>query len=155
VIFRGDDFGLSLEVNEAIEQAHTNRVLSTTSPMAGAQAATDAAARARRLPRLRAGVHVVVARGQAVLPNHEIPALTDADSRFPGNLVGRGVEYFFPQHPPSVRVEIYAQCEAFRKTGLTLGRVNAHNHIAFAFYRVGLDSEYRFGVRFTRHARTL
>src|SRR5215212_9516266 len=92
--------------------------------------------------------------GQAVPPNHEIPALTDADGRFSGNLVGRGVEYFFPSARRQLRVEIYAQFEAFRKTGLALDRVNAHNHIAFALYRVGLDSEHRFGVRFTRHART-
>jgi chitin disaccharide deacetylase len=82
VIFRGDDFGLSLEVNEAVEQAHTNGVLSTASLMVGAPAAADAVQRARRLPRLRVGLHVVVARGQAVLLNHEIPALTEADGRF-------------------------------------------------------------------------
>ena len=59
LIVTGDDFGLSLPVNEAIERAHTNGVLTSASLMVGAPGAADAIARARRLPSLRVGLHVV------------------------------------------------------------------------------------------------
>ena len=46
VIFTADDFGLALEVNEAVERAHTEGVLSAASLMMGAPAAADAVHRA-------------------------------------------------------------------------------------------------------------
>lgn len=51
-IISADDFGMSVEVNEAIEQAHINGVLSTASLMVSGPAAQDAVERAKRLPSL-------------------------------------------------------------------------------------------------------
>ncbi|TXN31659.1 ChbG/HpnK family deacetylase, partial [Methylobacterium sp. WL19] len=50
LIVTADDFGLSLAVNEAVEQAHREGILTAASLMVGAPAAADAVARARRLP---------------------------------------------------------------------------------------------------------
>lgn len=130
VIFTADDFGLALEVNEAVEHAHTKGVLSCASLMVGAPAATDAVARAKRLPSLRVGLHVTVADGQALLPPSEIPTLADITGRLPANLVTAGVRWFFsPAAQRDLAREIRAQFEAFRATGLTLDHVNAHNHM--------------------------
>ena len=52
LIVTADDFGLSLPVNQAIEQAHREGILTTTSLMVGAPCAEDALQRARRNPGL-------------------------------------------------------------------------------------------------------
>ncbi|MGI4976747.1 MAG: ChbG/HpnK family deacetylase, partial [Janthinobacterium lividum] len=67
VILSADDFGLSPEVNEAVERAHRDGLLSTASLMVAGDAAADAVRRARRLPGLHVGLHLVVIEGPAVL----------------------------------------------------------------------------------------
>jgi hopanoid biosynthesis associated protein HpnK len=130
VIITGDDFGLALPVNEGIEEAHRRGILTAASLMVGAEAAADAIARAKRLPTLQVGLHVVVADGRPVLPAGTVPDLVDAQGNFSPNLVRAGVSYFFR---PSVRRqlarEIRAQFEAFHRTGLALDHANAHNHM--------------------------
>ncbi|MBV8654677.1 MAG: ChbG/HpnK family deacetylase, partial [Candidatus Eremiobacteraeota bacterium] len=79
VIFNADDFGISREVNEAIDIAHQRGVLRSASLMTGAPAFDDAVERARRLPSLAVGLHVVLVHGRPVLPPHRIPAIVDAD----------------------------------------------------------------------------
>ena len=130
VIFTADDFGLALEVNEAIEQGHTNGVLSAASLMMGADHAGDAVSRAKRLPALRVGLHVTVADGKALLPPEAIPALADSHGRLSSNLAAAGVQWFFsPAAQRDLAAEIRAQFDAFHATGLTLDHINAHNHL--------------------------
>src|SRR6185295_1137924 len=73
----GDDFGLAVPVNEAVERAHRDGVLTTATLLVGAPAAADAVERARRNPGLRVGLHVAVCEGRPVLPPAAIPALVD------------------------------------------------------------------------------
>jgi predicted glycoside hydrolase/deacetylase ChbG (UPF0249 family) len=68
-----DDFGLAREVNEAVEAAHTGGILTAASLMVAGPAAADAVARARRLPRLRVGLHLVLVEGRPVLPPEQLP----------------------------------------------------------------------------------
>ncbi|MBN8901989.1 MAG: ChbG/HpnK family deacetylase, partial [Rhodospirillales bacterium] len=74
VIFSADDFGLSEAVNEGIERAHRDGILRSASLMVAAPAAADAVRRARSMPGLRVGLHLVVIEGPAVLPPAEIRA---------------------------------------------------------------------------------
>lgn len=130
LIVTGDDFGASLPVNEAIETAHARGILTATCLMVGGPQAADAVARARRLPTLAVGLHVVVSRGRPVLPRAAIPDLVDADGRFETSLVRAGLRYFFrPRARRQLAAEIEAQFKAFRETGLALDHVNAHNHM--------------------------
>jgi hopanoid biosynthesis associated protein HpnK len=130
VVFSADDFGLSPAVNEAVERAHRDGILDQTSLMVAGAAAEDAIRRARALPSLRVGLHLVVIEGPAVLPPSEIPALVDASGQFPSDQARLGFRYFFR---PSVRRqlarEIRAQFAAFAATGLTLDHANAHKHM--------------------------
>jgi chitin disaccharide deacetylase len=129
LIFTADDFGLHERVNEAVEQAHLHGVLTAASLMIGAPAARDAIARARRLPELRVGLHLVLADGAAYLPHEAIPALVGADGRFGDNMVRDGFRFFFLPHVrKQLALEIRAQFEAFAKTGLPLDHVNTHKH---------------------------
>jgi hopanoid biosynthesis associated protein HpnK len=130
LIVSADDFGLSVEVNEAIERAHREGILSTTCLMVGAPAAADAVARAHRLPALRVGLHVVLVEGRPVLPASELPDLVDARGEFSNRLVRAGFNYFFnPRARRQLEAEIRAQFDAFAFTGLRLDHVNAHNHM--------------------------
>ena len=62
-IVTADDFGLHARVNEAVERAHRDGVLSAASLMVGAPAVHGAMACARELPGLRVGLHLVLADG--------------------------------------------------------------------------------------------
>jgi hopanoid biosynthesis associated protein HpnK len=130
LIVTGDDFGLAIPVNEAIEAAHRDGVLSAASLMVGAPEAADAVARARRLPGLAVGLHLTLVNGRPVLPAERVPGLVDADGRFRNDLVRAGIAFFFdPRARRQLALEIEAQLEAFRRTGLALDHVNAHCHM--------------------------
>jgi hopanoid biosynthesis associated protein HpnK len=153
LIITADDFGLHLSVNQAVERAHREGVLSATSLMVAAPAAADAVARARALRSLRVGLHLVLADGQAMLPREEIPNLVDAQGRFGSDMVRAGVRFFFL---PSVRrqlaAEIHAQFTAFAATGLPLDHVNTHKHFHLHPTILGmiLDIGRPFGLRAMR-----
>jgi hopanoid biosynthesis associated protein HpnK len=121
--------------------------------MVGEPAAPDAVARARRLPRLRVGLHLVVVDGRPSLAPREASGLLDRAGRLPTNLAPAGMAFAFR---PSVRRalarEIRAQFESFRATGLALDHVDAHHHmhlhptVAGLAVRTGRD----FGLRSVR-----
>ena len=130
VTLTADDFGLSEAVNEAVEQAHRDGVLTAASLMVAGPAAADAIARARRLPNLKIGLHLVVIEGPAILPPAKIPALVDATGWFPSNQLSLGLRYFFLPHVRrQLKAEITAQFEAFAATGLPLAHADAHKHM--------------------------
>ena len=130
LIVTGDDFGLAVPVNEAIEEAHQRGILTTASLMVGAGSAADAVERARRLPTLKVGLHLVLVEGRPVLPPREIPDLVDGRGEFSADLVGAGINFFFrPGVRRQLEAEIRAQFQAFQNTGLSLDHVNAHNHM--------------------------
>ena len=129
LIITADDFGMAPEVNEAVEIACTRGVLSAASLMVGAPATADAVRRARGLPGLRVGLHLVLTDGRPVLPPERIPHLVRSDGAFHDNMAVAGATLFF--HPAARRelaAEITAQFEAFTATGLNLDHVNAHKH---------------------------
>ncbi|KDP86093.1 hypothetical protein CF70_009325 [Cupriavidus sp. SK-3] len=129
LILTADDFGLHPAVNEAVEMACRDGVLNAASLMVAAPAAADAVARARRLPGLRVGLHLVLADGPAMLPPARIPALVDAQGRFGSAMARDGCRFFFlPGARRQLAAEIRAQFEAFAATGLALDHVNAHKH---------------------------
>ncbi len=130
VIINADDFGLADEVNEAVELAHRNGVLQSASLMVAARATEDAVARARTLPGLAVGLHLVLVNGRSVLPPQRIPALVDERGNFRSHLFSAGVQYFFTRGVRrELEDEIRAQFERFTGTGLAIDHVNAQNHL--------------------------
>jgi hopanoid biosynthesis associated protein HpnK len=130
VIVTADDFGLGLPVNEAIEHGHRDGIIGSASLMVTAADAEDAVARARRLPGLAVGLHLVLADGRPALAPDEIPALVGRDGRFHENLA---VASFAMVRSRAARAqlerEIRAQLELYRRTGLALDHVDAHHHL--------------------------
>ncbi|MCE2564995.1 hopanoid biosynthesis-associated protein HpnK [Komagataeibacter sp. FNDCF1] len=153
VIISADDFGLSEEVNEAIEIAHRDGLLSTASLMVSGPAAADAVRRARKLPDLRVGLHLVAIEGPATLPPAEIPLLVSHNGQFPSDQLKLGVEYFFrPAARRELAAEIEAQFAAFAATGLPLDHANAHKHMHLhpTVGRYMIESGLRHGLRALR-----
>jgi len=98
--------------------------------MVGAPAAADAVARARRLPGLHVGLHLVLVAGRPVLPAQQVPALVGSDGAFRAGLVRAGFRFFFRRRArQQLAREIAAQFDAYRATGLALDHVNAHCHM--------------------------
>jgi chitin disaccharide deacetylase len=148
LIVTGDDFGISIPVNEAIEAAHSNGILTATCLMVGEPEMQDAVSRAKRLPDLGVGLHLAVVRAKATLPKDQLSAIAPTGS-FDDNLVRAGFRYFFsPNARRQLRAEIRAQFETFRETGLTLDHVNAHNHMHLHPTVLGLilDNAEEFGI---------
>lgn len=129
IIVTSDDFGAAFEVNEAVERAHVDGVLSCASLMVTGPAAEDAVARARRLPRLGVGLHLVLVEGVPALPPEQLPDLVDTSGHFRTDMARAGATMFFkPAARAQLAAEITAQFAAFARTGLPLDHVNAHKH---------------------------
>ena len=129
LVVTADDFGNDVAVNEAVEIAHRDGILTAASLMVGAPAAADAVARAKRLPSLGVGLHLVLVDGTPVLPPGQVPGLVDGDGRFRDNMALAGAAMFFlPATRRQLAAEIEAQFAAFAATGLPLDHVNAHKH---------------------------
>jgi hopanoid biosynthesis associated protein HpnK len=120
---------LAPEVNEGVERAHSEGILTAASLMVGGAAAGDAVARARRLPTLRVGLHLVLVDGPPTLPPECIPDLVDAAGRLRADLAGAGVVIALRSRARAqLAAEIEAQFAAFEATGLPLDHVNSHHH---------------------------
>ena len=129
LIVTADDFGLHEAVNEAVEQASLAGVLTAASLMVAAPAAEDAIRRARRLPNLRTGLHLVLADGRATLAPELIPGLADEAGRMNSRMFINGVRFFMlPGLRRQLEMEIRAQFRAYARTGLALDHVNVHKH---------------------------
>ena len=153
ITLTADDFGLTSSVNEAVERAHKAGALDAASLMVAAPAAADAVRRARALPTLRVGLHLVVIEGPAVLPRSRIPDLVDANGQFPSDQLRLGLNYFARPHiRRQLAAEIRAQFAAFAATGLPLAHADAHKHMHLhpTVGRLMLDIGREFGLRRVR-----
>ena len=130
VIVTGDDFGLTISVNEAIVRAHTEGILTSASIMPGGAFFSDAVERSRNHPTLRVGLHLTLVEGRPVSPPELVPDLVDSNGEFSTQLARAGFRFFFlPWVRHQLETEIRAQFDAFAETGLLLDHVDAHNHM--------------------------
>ncbi|MDF5724853.1 MAG: hopanoid biosynthesis-associated protein HpnK [Rhizonema sp. PD37] len=127
LIINGDDFGISSGVNRAIIEAYQRGVLTSTSLMVAGKAFDEAVALAQANPKLAVGLHLVLGRGQAVLPPEKIPHLVDSNGNFSDRVNLAGIRYHLsPGARRELPLEIRAQLEKFRSTGLQLSHVDGH-----------------------------
>jgi len=97
--------------------------------MVASPAAADAVRRARALPGLRVGLHVVLVEARPALPPERVPDLVGSDGYFRSDMARLGFDIALrPAVRRQVAAEITAQFEAYRATGLGLDHVNAHKH---------------------------
>ena len=130
IIITGDDFGSSRGVNRAIIEAHERGVLTNASLMVTGEAFEEAVALARAHPRLAVGLHLVLINGRSALSPQRIPHLVDPAGNFSTNPFNAGLRYQCrPAARREIRLEIRAQLEKFRATGLRLSHVDGHRHM--------------------------
>jgi len=150
LIVCADDFGRDVAINEAVEEAHRTGILTVTSLMVGEPAVVDAVARAKRLPGLGVGLHLVLADGAPVA---DVPALVGRDGKFDPNMVRAGFRFYFsPAARRELAREIRAQFAAFAATGLPLDHVNGHKHVHLhpTVARLVVEIGREFGMRAVR-----
>src|SRR5215471_13002763 len=121
--------------------------------MVSGPAAADAVAVAKRNPRLRVGLHLVLVEGKPTMPPTAIPDLVDRMGLFRNDMMRAGAAMFFlPKVRRQLSAEIEAQFRAFAETGLRLDHVNTHKHfhlhptIASQMIRIGR----RYGMNAAR-----
>jgi chitin disaccharide deacetylase len=129
LIVTADDYGLSVPVNEAVEEGHRRGILTAASLMVGAPAWEDAGKRARLLPSRGVGLHLTLVDGRPVLSPDRVPGLVGPDGRFYNDAVRFGIALFFSSElRRQAADEIGAQFDRFRETGLLLDHINGHQH---------------------------
>jgi hopanoid biosynthesis associated protein HpnK len=97
--------------------------------MVAGPAAADAIARARRMPSLRVGLHLVLVEGKPALSHEQIPGLVNRSGLLRRDLVRLAFDLARSAWLRSqMRMEIEAQFSAFLATGLQLDHVDVHKH---------------------------
>jgi hopanoid biosynthesis associated protein HpnK len=97
--------------------------------MVASPGAADAVRRARALPSLAVGLHLVLVEAKPALPAEQVPDLVGPDGLFRTDMARLGFDIAFkPRVRAQVAAEITAQFDAFAATGLPLDHVNAHKH---------------------------
>jgi chitin disaccharide deacetylase len=131
IVVTGDDFGASRAVNEAVEAAHRDGILTTASIMVAEPAFEDAVARARALPDLATGLHLVLCDGRAASAPGSIPGLVGGDGVFDASPARAGVRYFRERRTLRAQLEreLRAQLERYLASGLPLDHVDGHHHL--------------------------
>jgi chitin disaccharide deacetylase len=103
--------------------------LSAASLMVASPGAADAVRRARAMPNLRVGLHVVLVEAKPSLPPERIPDLVGPDGFLRTDMARLGFDIAVkPRVRRQMIAEIAAQFLAFRATDLPLDHVNAHKH---------------------------
>lgn len=138
IIVNADDFGLHPALNDAIELAHSDGLVTSTSLMTGGQAVPDAVRRARRLPALDIGLHFTLVG---------LPGL-------PATFADFFRAYARGQFPPSeVARRLRAQLNTALITHkLTVSHIDSHQHLhAFPpLMRTVCTVAEEYGIRFVR-----
>ncbi|MGD1107394.1 MAG: ChbG/HpnK family deacetylase [Terracidiphilus sp.] len=130
LIVNADDFGLTLGVNRAIIELHSDGILTSTSLMARARATEEAIELARSAPALGVGCHIVLVDGEPVLPPHQIPTLVDPRTgQFLSSLTAFLARLFTGRiRSAEIEAEAAAQIDFLEQRGVRLTHIDTHKH---------------------------
>ena len=129
LVVTADDFGMSIEVNEAVEEAHRKGILTNASLVVAGAAADDAIRRAKRMPGLGVGLHLAMFGAPAQQSGDAQHSLAPDGENLGESPVSTGIAIMFsPVTRAAAKREIDAQFHAFAQTGLELGHLDGHWH---------------------------
>jgi predicted glycoside hydrolase/deacetylase ChbG (UPF0249 family) len=129
LIVNADDYGITPGVNRAIERAHGDGIVTSTSVMANQGATAEAAGLGDRCPRLGTGIHVTLTLGSPVADPGRVRTLVDRDGRLHPRpaLVARARRGLVAA--ADVAAECTAQLSRLRELGLEPDHWDAHQHV--------------------------
>ena len=157
LIVTADDFGMAPEVNEAVEAAHRDGVLTGASLLITGAAAPAAVALAKRTPTLEVGLHLAMVAAPPAADPADIPDLLAADGSGLGQrpIVTGARAAMSRRVRAQVRRELVAQFEAFRRAGLRPSHVDGHwhGHQHPDIVRLIVELAPEYGVRTVRWPR--
>ncbi len=130
-IFNADDFGISKGVNAAIIKAHKEGILNSTSLMINQKYALQAVDEAKIMPALKVGLHLNLTNEIPAADPAEIPLLVNAKGKLKNGFVNLLVLSLLKSKElrRQVEIEIRAQIEKYKATGLTLNHIDGHRHV--------------------------
>jgi chitin disaccharide deacetylase len=133
LIVNADDFGLTPGVNRAIIEAHGGGIVSSATLMATGAAFGDAVERARAVPTLSVGCHVVLVDGAPVSAPGAVDTLLAIRSaepdKFHSRLPSVAARAVFGGFDPDQLVEeIAAQIRTIQSVGIKLTHLDTHKH---------------------------
>ena len=130
LIVNADDFGLHVSINEAVEDAHQNGILTSASLAVNGESFEQAIAIAKRNKKLGVGIHLTLNGENPVASVSQIPSLIGTDGKlfenhitFCLNILRRKICL---EH---IKIEIEAQLDKFFQAGLIPTHVDSHRHI--------------------------
>lgn len=132
MIVNVDDFGLTAGVNQAVEECFVAGSVSSATLLVAGDAATGAAAIAKRHPGLGVGLHFNLTLGRPVSEPGEVSTIVDGSGCFfpRKTLLSRAVRG--QVNPDEVSRELEAQAAAFFDFGLSMTHVDSHQHAHLA-----------------------
>jgi hopanoid biosynthesis associated protein HpnK len=141
---------LAPEVNEAVERAHKSGILTAASLMVTAPAALDAIERAKGMPGLRVGLHLVLVDGPMSPCPERLLHPVDETGRLPRGMVRAAFGLVLGSRARRQLAEqIRAQFNAYRQTGLPMDHVDVHKHfqlhpiVANMIFEIGREYKMR------------
>ena len=130
-IFNADDFGISKGVNAAIEQAHKEGILNSTSLMINQKYAQEAIEAAKQMPDLEVGLHINLTNETPAANPQDIPLLVGENGKLKNGFVNLLILSLL--HPRELakqaEIEIKAQIKKYLQSGLKLEHLDAHRHV--------------------------
>lgn len=132
LIVNADDFGYTLGVNRAIVEAHANGIVTSTTLMASGSAFQDAISKAKQLPQLSIGCHIVLIDGHPVLSPVSLPSITIRNSESPQ--FRDGVKSFAFRafsgrlDPEEIEAEATAQISKIQAEDISISHLDSHKH---------------------------
>ncbi len=132
LIVNADDFGFTVGVNRAIVEAHTHGIVTSSTLMARGPAFEDAVQRAKQLPQLSVGCHVVLIDGEPVLDASRLTSLTEKKlepARFGDSLKVFAARALSGRlDPEQIQAETTAQIRKLQGAGIAVSHLDSHKH---------------------------
>jgi predicted glycoside hydrolase/deacetylase ChbG (UPF0249 family) len=132
LIVNADDLGISLGTNRAIAECFSRGIVTSASLLVNMPAWEEAVRIAREHTALQIGLHVCLTSGRPILPARQVPLLVDGRQRFRHSFLGLWRLLRSPQREAALAqlaAEIEAQWDRARRSRVTLGHVDSHQHV--------------------------
>jgi predicted glycoside hydrolase/deacetylase ChbG (UPF0249 family) len=154
LVINADDLGLTPGVCRAVQRAHSDGVVTSTSVLAVGNAFEQAVTTVREAGDLALGAHLaIVGEDRPLLSAREVPTLVDRQGRFPlsyRTVVARGAAGRIDAD--DVAREFRAQLERVRGIGVPVTHLDTHQHTHLwpAVAAVVVDLAREAGIRCVR-----